>query len=265
MGWAGGLGWAPATYLNFADDRLRPAVDLLSRVAAETPATIVDLGCGTGTSTRLLAERWPDCAVTGIDSSPEMLAAAMAENGPHGARPIVFQHHDIDQWQPSEPADVVFSNAALQWLDDHPSLFPRLLQHVAPGGWLAVQMPRNHGAASHLCMIEAAEVGPWAESLRPLLRPDPVGDMAFYHDILARHVASLDIWETEYLHVLDGVDPVVQWTRGTALKPLLDALPLDQRGDFVACYRDLIALAYPRNSDGLTLFPFRRVFVVART
>jgi trans-aconitate 2-methyltransferase len=157
----------------------------------------------------------------------------------------------------------VFSNAALHWLDDHAGLFPRLVSGIAPGGVLAVQMPRNHGAPSHTEMVAAAETGPWRERLRPALRARPVAGPAVYHDILAPHVSRLDIWETEYLHALEGDNPVVEWTRGSALKPLLDRLEEPERSGFLAEYSARIARAYPPRPDGRTLFPFRRLFIVA--
>jgi trans-aconitate 2-methyltransferase len=252
-------GWDPAQYLAFAGPRLRPALDLLDRVPAAAPGAVYDLGCGTGHVTRLLAVRWPDAAVTGVDASPAMLAQA----GREPSR-VTWIHADLAAWAPPAPADVLFSNAALHWLDDHRRLFPELVARLAPDGILAVQMPRNHGAPSHTAMLEAAEAGPWRERLVPVLRPRPVADPADYHDWLGPHVRTLDIWETEYLHVLEGENPVVEWTRGSALRPLLDALAPWDREAFLADYGARIARAYPRRPDGRTLFPFRRLFLVAR-
>ena len=251
--------WDPAVYAAFTQPRLRPALDLLARVGAEAPARVVDLGCGTGNVTRLLAERWPGARVTGVDSSAEMLAAAAAGGGT-----VRWVEGDMGDWAPEQPVDLLFSNAALHWLDRHDTLFPRLAGMVAPGGWLAVQMPHNHDAASHRVMAEAAEAGPWREVLRPLTGRFPVGEPAQYWRILAPLAASLDIWETEYLHVLDGDNPVVQWTMGTALRPLLAVLSEDGRAGFLAEYARRIRSAYPPEADGSTLFPFRRVFMVAR-
>lgn len=251
--------WDPNTYARFAAPRLRPALDLLARIGAEAPAAVADLGCGTGTVTRLLARRWPRARVIGVDSSAEMLGEAGADT----AR-LAWVRADIAAWEPDRPLEVVFSNAALHWLDDHGALFPRLMGMLAPGGWLAVQMPRNHRAPSHTEMVAAAGSGPWAAALAPLLRPDPVADPAFYYDLLAPLAAELDIWETEYLQVLEGDDPVVEWTRGTALKPLLDALDGPARDGFLADYTTRIRAAYPRRRDGRTLFPFRRLFLLAR-
>lgn len=251
--------WDPKLYAAFAAPRLRPALDMLARIDAENPGQVVDLGAGTGNVTRLLAARWPGARVTGIDSSAEMLTAAASEPSA-----ITWVQADAGAWVPSSPVDVLFSNAALHWLDDHENLFPRLAGLVAPGGTLAVQMPHNHYAASHSVMAEAAEAGPWATLLRPLVRRFPVGSPDAYYDLLAPRAQRLDIWETEYLHVLDGDDPVVKWTMGTALRPLLEVLDAEWRAGFLAEYTRRIALAYPRRADGKTLFPFRRIFVVAQ-
>jgi trans-aconitate 2-methyltransferase len=249
--------WDPAKYLEFAGPRLQPALDLLARVPLAAPATVYDLGCGAGNVTRLLRQRWPRAVITGVDASVAMLKAA-AEAAP-GVR---WVEADLETWAPPRPADLIFSNAALQWLDDHARLFPRLLGALAPGGVLAVQMPRNHAAPSHAEMVRAADAGPWRERLAPLLRRAPTAAPALYHDWLAPHAARLEIWETEYLHVLEGDRPVVEWTRGSALKPLLDALDAPAREAFLADYAARVAAAYPRRADGRTLFPFRRLFIV---
>jgi trans-aconitate 2-methyltransferase len=254
----GPAGWDPGKYLEFADHRLRPALDLLARIPLAAPAVVYDLGCGAGNVTRLLAERWPTAAITGVDGSAAMLARARA-----APSRIAWVEADLRTWRPPRPADLVFANAALHWLGDHAALFPRLVDALASGGVLAVQMPRNHAAPSHTEMIAAAEAGPWRARLAPLLRRRPVADARAYHDLLAPHVSRLDIWETEYLHVLEGDNPVVEWTRGSALKPLLDALEEPERSAFVAEYAARIARAYPRRPDGRTLFPFRRLFIVA--
>lgn len=251
--------WDPRIYTAFAAPRLRPALDLLARVEADGPALVADLGCGTGNVTALLARRWPGARIIGVDSSAEMLAAAKVET-----TQAEWVEADIGTWRWGAPLDVLFSNAALHWLDDHAALFPRLMSMLAPGGTLAVQMPRNHGAPSHTCMVEAAMAGPWAERLAPVLRPNPVAAPSFYYDALAPLATRLDIWETEYLQVLEGDDPVVRWTMGTALRPLLDALDESERPRFLADYSRRIAAAYPPRADGKTLFPFRRLFIVAR-
>ena len=251
-------GWDPTKYLEFAGPRLQPALDLLSRVPLGAPAAVYDLGCGAGNVTRFLAERWPSAAVTGIDGSPAMLARARA-----AVPSVTWEEADLGTWRPPRPADVLFSNAALHWLDDHRRLFPRLVADLAAGGVLAVQMPRNHGAPSHTEMVAAAEAGPWRERLRPLLRAHPTAEPSFYYDVVSPHVSRLDIWETEYLHVLEGANPVVEWVRGSALKPLLDGLEEPDRSAFLAEYSKRVTRAYPPRPDGRTLFPFRRLFIIA--
>jgi trans-aconitate 2-methyltransferase len=252
------MAWDPTLYSAFAEPRLRPALDLIGRIEAEAPRRVVDLGCGTGNVTRILAQRWPAAEVVGIDASPEMLAAAA-----EGGGTIRWERGDAGAWVPEKPVDVLFSNAALQWLGGHQTLFPRLLGLLAPGGVLAVQMPHNHYAASHTAMADAAAAGPWRDVLGPLAGRFPVGDLSFYYDLLAFGAATLDLWETEYLHVLDGDGPVVKWTMGTALRPLLDAVDEPWKSQFLAEYSARIAERYPRRPDGRTLFPFRRIFMVA--
>jgi trans-aconitate 2-methyltransferase len=253
------MAWDPAQYLKFADHRLRPAIELLNRIDMEAPAEVYDLGAGAGNATRLLKARWPLARITGVDASEAMLARATAE-----APEIVWQRADLATWRPPRPADVIYSNAALHWLPDHDRLFPALLSALAPGGVLAVQMPRNFSAPSHTAIAEAARSGPWRPKIEPLLRPPPVAEPAFYFDLLAPRAAPLDIWETEYLQVLEGDHPVKEWTKGTWLRPLLDALDEPERSRFEACYAELVGHAYPRSPDGRTLFPFRRLFIVAK-
>lgn len=251
--------WDPAQYLKFADHRLRPALDLLARIDSDAPARVVDLGCGVGNVTAVLAGRWPGAAVTGIDPSAAMLDRARAENPG-----LAFQTADAAGWTARPPVDVLYSNAALHWLGDHDGLFPQLFEQVAPGGWLAVQMPRNFTAPSHTSVADAAGDGPWAGRVRAMLAPPPVDPPEVYVRRLAPMAAMLDVWETEYLQILEGENPVAEWTKGTWLRPFLDALQEPERTGFEAAYRARVAAAYPPGPDGRTLFPFRRLFVVAR-
>lgn len=250
--------WDAARYLAFADHRTRPAADLLARVALEAPHTVVDLGCGPGNSTALLAARWPQAHIIGVDSSPDMLAKARA-----GDVRAEWRQADIAQWTPEAPLDLIYSNATLQWVPDHASLLPRLLDCLRPGGVLAIQMPRNFAAPSHALMRETAAEGPWAGRLAGVLHAEPVAEPAWYYDLIAPLTATLDIWETEYLHVLDGDDPVLRWTRSTALRPVIDALDADGLAAFETAYAARLRAAYPRRAGGRTLFPFRRLFIVA--
>jgi trans-aconitate 2-methyltransferase len=252
------MAWDPAQYLKFAGPRLRPALDLLQRIDLAAPASVYDLGAGAGNVTRLIAARWPEARIIGVDGSAEMLAKAAAEN-PR----IEWQQADLATWRPTRPADLIYSNAALHWLDGHDRLLPGLFAGLAPHGVLAVQMPRNFGARSHTSITETALEGPWRRTLEPLLRPSPVAAPEFYYDLLAPLAASLDIWETEYLQVLDGPNPVKEWTKGTWLLPLLAALEEPERSGFEAAYAERVAAAYPPRGDGKTLFPFRRMFLIA--
>lgn len=255
--------WDPGQYQKFAEPRLRPAIDLLERVPLAAPRTVCDLGCGTGTATQLLAQRWPMAAVTGIDSSAAMLAQAVVQARGSGAG-IDWVQHDLESWQPSAAPDLIYSNAALHWLPRHEVLLPRLLARLAPGGVLAIQMPRNFSAPSHLLIADTVHSGPWRERLLPLLRPVPVEAPPFYYRLLEPLAQSLTIWETEYLHVLQGADPVKEWVKGTWLNPLLSALEPPQRGEFESAYAERLRLAYPPLPSGVTLFPFRRLFIIAQ-
>jgi trans-aconitate 2-methyltransferase len=250
--------WDPSQYLKFADHRLRPALDLLARVPDAECATIWDLGCGAGNVTQLIRERWPAAHITGLDNSPDMLKQARAISG------IDWVEGDVGTWTAPQPADLVFSNAVLHWIDGHAQLFPRLLQQVTRGGVLAVQMPRNFQAPSHVLLYETAARGPWAPAVVPYLRPSPVAAPEAYYDWLMPHATQLDIWETEYLHVLQGESAVLEWTKGTAVRPLLERVDAARRADFLATYAEALRTAYPRRADGMTLFAFRRLFIVAR-
>lgn len=251
--------WDSAQYLKFAAERMRPARDLMARVPLEMPRVIYDLGCGAGNVTRQLAERWPGAEIYGVDSSPDMLAKARSGED----LGIQWIEADLNDWRPPKRADLFFSNAALQWLDGHETLFPRLLGLLEPGSALAVQMPRVGGQPSHTLMAEAADAGPWRERLRSVLRLDWVASPDAYYDWLAPLAVRLDVWETIYWQVLEGDNPVVEFTRSTALRPLLQALEGAERDAFLAAYAERVRAAYPPREDGRTLFPFRRMFVVA--
>lgn len=253
------MAWNPDQYLKFSEPRLRPAVDLLARVDLTAPKRVYDLGCGAGNVTRLLAGRWPAASITGIDDSAEMLAQAA-----RAFREATWLRQSVADWAPAQPADLIFSNAALHWLPQHEQLFPRLQGQLAPGGVLAVQMPRNFAAPSHALIADTVRHGAWRGRLEHLLRPEPVAGPDDYYAMLEPLAASIDIWETEYLQVLQGTDPVKEWTKGTWLKQFLDELAEPERAEFEADYARRLRSAYPPLADGTTLFPFRRLFIVAR-
>ncbi len=256
------MAWDPGQYLKFGGERLRPALDLLARVPAETPRRVADLGCGAGSLTRILAERFQAAEVTGLDGSEEMLAAS--RKGAKTAETIRWQRADIAHWNADAPADLIYSNAALHWLGGHERLFPHLMAQLALGGVLAVQMPRQHNAPSHALIDKIMMQFPYMpERMKKNPRPAPVGDPGFYYGLLRPISASLDIWETEYLHVLQGQDPVPEFTRSTTLKPVLENLDPGDRDAYMAQYRAACREAYPPRTDGTTLFPFRRIFMVA--
>jgi trans-aconitate 2-methyltransferase len=252
------MSWNPSVYLAFADERTRPAADLLARVPVDDPKTVADLGCGPGNSTALLAARWQNAKVQGIDSSPQMIEAAKAS----GIK-ADFVVADVTTWRPDAPIDAIFSNATYQWIDGHHRLLPRLMGFVAKGGAFAFQIPNNQNAPSHSLMRDVAAQGPWADKLANV-RGVFIETVNTYFDILSPHAVSLDIWTSEYLHVLDGEDAVFKWVSGTGLRPYLDALTEDERPIFTREYKARLNIAYPRRPDGKTLFPFSRLFAVAR-
>lgn len=259
------MAWDPTQYLKFAGERMRPAIDLVARVPLAAASTIVDLGCGPGNVSQLLGARWPGATITGVDSSEAMLAqAGMATAAEPRYR---WRREDLAVWRPEVAVDVVFSNAALHWVDGHAALLPRLFAAVRPGGVLAVQMPANFEAPSHLSLAATVTDERWRERLAARLRPRPVARADDYYEWLAPQAGALDIWTTEYLHVLPAGDgrehPVVAWTRGTALTPFLGALDVAGQCEFLADYGARVAAAYPRRADGRVLFPFRRLFIIA--
>ena len=251
-------GWDPKQYHRFGDLRLRPALDLLAMVSLDNPQTVVDMGCGVGDITGYLRERWPQAEIMGVDNSKEMLERAKALS-----LDVEWNEQDVVDWKPDVPVDLIYSNAALHWLGDHATLFPRLIKCIKPGGVLAVQMPRNFSAPSHQLMYKVSAEGPWAGRLENLHSQSPVETPAFYHQLLSDKVARLDIWETEYLQILEGENPVAEFTKGSWLKPMLDALEEPEKSEFERAYRKKILEAYPPQPDGRTLFPFRRLFLIA--
>jgi trans-aconitate 2-methyltransferase len=252
--------WDPTQYRKFGGERLRPALDLIARISLEKAKSIVDLGCGTGNVTKILAQTWPEAKVTGIDNDPAMLAASRQI-----APEIEWREGNIAGW-PSEPSpthDLIFTNAALHWVPKHKELFPRLVGALARGGVLAVQMPNNFASPSHVSITQTVDEGAWRERLSPLLLRNPLLSLAEYRNLLTPLAAEIDIWETEYLHVLSGPDPVREWVKGTALRPLLAALSALEGEEFLARLSERLRKAYAPEPDGKTLFPFRRVFIVA--
>jgi trans-aconitate 2-methyltransferase len=250
--------WDPQQYTRYADERGRPFLDLLTRVGASAPRRVIDVGCGPGALTALLAQRWPDAVVEGIDSSPEMIDAAALLRS---AR-LSFRVADAATWEPPSDVEVITSNATLQWVPDHEPIIERWAAALPPRGWLAIQVPGNFDSPSHALMRSLAESARWHDSLAGVLRhADAVATPARYAELLLGAGLAADVWETTYLHVLTGGDPVLEWVRGTGLRPVLAALSPEDQATFEAEYAAALRVAYPRTGDR-TLFPFRRIFAV---
>lgn len=252
--------WNADLYLRFAEERTRPAAELLARVPLESPGRAVDLGCGPGNSTELIARRYPGASLAGVDTSPDMLEKARAR-----LPDVSFILGDIAHFRAEPAADLLYANAALQWLPDHESLLPKLMESLAPGGVLAVQMPDNLDQPSHRLMREvasrpefAAKIGE-AEKVRAQIL-----SAEHYYDLLAPFASSIDIWRTTYCHVLADAPAIVEWVRATGLRPFLDPLDDAERTAFLAAYGREIAAAYPPRIDGKVILPFPRLFIVAR-
>jgi len=253
--------WDPAQYGHFGDERSRPFFDLVGRVGAEAPRVVADLGCGPGTLTATLARRWPRAQVRGIDSSPEMIEAARPAAAEFGPR-LSFALGDAADWKPEGGVDVIVSNAVLQWVPDHLDVVARWAGFLPSGGWLAFQVPGNYDQPSHAALRELAASDRWAPLLAGIRLNRQAADPAIYLDLLARAGLEADVWETTYVHLLHGDDPVLDWYQGTGLRPVLAALDPDQGAEFLADYGARMRQAYPAAPYG-TAFPFRRVFAVA--
>jgi trans-aconitate 2-methyltransferase len=253
--------WDATQYLRFGGERARPFIDLLARVGAELPSHVVDMGCGPGNLTVLLAERWPSAAVCGVDSSPQMIEAArklVLRDAPG----LSFVVDDVRHWEPQSLPDVIVSNAVLQWVPGHRELLVRWVDQLADDGWLAFQVPGNFDQPSHAILREMAASARWRSLLRDVELNRQSADPADYAELLARAGCEVDAWETTYVHILMGENPVLEWYKGTGLRPVLAVLDEDQAADFLAEYGEQVLAAYPPSSFG-TILPFRRVFAVA--
>ena len=250
--------WSAEQYLKFADERTRPARDLLAQVPLDQPRLAYDLGCGPGNSTELLIERFPQARIIGIDSSPDMLAKARRSHPK-----AEFAEADLTNWQPKEKPDLLFANAVFQWVSDHVQVLKRLLTALSEDGVLAVQMPDNLNEPSHVAMRETALAGSWVDKLKNLGRVrDRLPSPYAYYDELKPHAARIDIWHTIYNHPLEGAQGIVEWLKGTGLRPYIDPLEAAEREAFLALYRERIAKAYPAEHDGKVLLRFPRLFIV---
>ncbi|CAN5799654.1 trans-aconitate 2-methyltransferase [soil metagenome] len=249
--------WSAKQYSTFERERTRPVMDLVAALPATDVKLAVDLGCGPGNSTEVLAARFPDAKVIGMDSSDDMLVNAR-ERLPD----IRFELADIATWNPPESFDVILANAALQWVPDHRTLYPRLASKLAPGGRLAIQTPDNLGEPAHKLALEVAADGPWAAKIGAVEHP-PRHGAQFYYELLQPHCTELDIWRTTYFHKLAGPAAIVEWFKSTALRPFTGPLDEPERTEFLAHYLEAITKAYPTLPSGEVLLPFPRLFIVA--
>lgn len=256
--------WDAKAYQQFSRLRQRPVNELLDRIELQNPQRIYDLGCGTGIATQLLAKRWPRAQLQGIDSSAQMLKEARS-------LPIkaLWKQSDLLNWLPEQPADLLFAAAVLHFLDDHETLLPRLLGYLNPGGCLAAHMPDWRDALWYRLMLQTLEdAGPGGApsgtpELRRRMAARPLLTLEDYYRLLAPMTASLDIWETEQLQVVDGKSPMYDWVKVSALRPVMQALDSAQQARFIYHYLMRVQAHYPQEADGHTLFAFKRIFIVA--
>jgi trans-aconitate 2-methyltransferase len=253
------MSWSAAQYVKFEQERTRPVRDLVQRIPLERVVSAADIGCGPANSTEVLRERYPQARIVGVDSSPDMIEAARKR-----LPDIVFEVADIREWRSGEPLDLILANAVLQWIPDHETLIAALIASLKPGGTLAVQMPDNLDEPSHRLMREIAAEGPWAGKLKNAAKARAERHGAeFYFRLLRRDASHVDLWRTTYFHPLGGAHAVVEWVKGTGLRPFLDPLEESERQAFLARYEGAIAKAYPAEADGTVLLPFPRLFFVA--
>jgi trans-aconitate 2-methyltransferase len=251
--------WSAAQYLKFENERTRPVRDLVARIPNAEVVSAADIGCGPGNSTEVLRGLYPGAHISGVDSSPDMIKAARAR-----LPDIAFEVADIREWRPKAPPDVILANAVLQWIPDHETLFPALIAMLGPGGALAAQMPDNLDEPSHRLMGEIASRGPWAAKLKGAATARTERHLAdWYFRLLRRHASHVDIWRTTYFHPLAGARAIVEWLKGTGLRPFLDPLDEGEGEAFLARYEEALAKAYPAEADGTVLLPFPRLFLVA--
>lgn len=253
------MSWSAHQYTKFEDERTRPVRDLLARVPAATARHAADIGCGPGNSTEILKERFPGAAIVGIDSSEDMLRAARRR-----LPDLSFEIEDISTWRPAQSQDVILANAALHWVPDHAGLLPKLLSYVEPGGSLAIQMPDNLNEPSHVLMRETAQQnGAWATKLADAGQRTQLASPQQYYSLLKPHCTRADVWRTTYHHPLQGIDGVVEWLKGSALRPFLEALSEVEQVEYLRRYSAALAATYSADSDGTVLLPFPRLFILA--
>ncbi len=250
--------WSPTQYIKFEDERSRPAAELLARVPIDRPRRVIDIGCGPGNSTELLIARYPAAEVAGLDSSPDMLAAARKR-----LPDLAFIEADVTRWTPDRPVELLYSNATFQWVRGHRDVLGRLLATLPPGGVLALQMPDNLTEPTHRLMQDVALDGPWREKFATPIEREEIQPAAAYYDLLNPLAANVDIWTTIYHHPLANAGAILEWVRGTGLRPSLARLSPDEERAYLADYLARLAKAYPPLVDGRVLLRFPRLFIVA--
>jgi trans-aconitate 2-methyltransferase len=253
------MNWDPKQYLKYADERFRPAYDLIAQIPLQSPKIIYDLGCGTGHLTLALSNFWPDAQIIGIDSSNEMLEKAKTLNAN-----ISWENQSIENWTPQNgKADIIFSNSVLHWLDNHEKVFIKLIDSLNPGGILAIQMPNNFKEPTHTTAFEIIKSNKdWKSRFLSFLNHEPVHDFSFYYKLFSNGTNFINAWESTYFHLLSGTSPVVEWVKGSFLKPLLDQMPSEDKVKFLKIYTDKIAIHYPSQPNNTTILPFKRLFLV---
>jgi trans-aconitate 2-methyltransferase len=252
--------WDTSQYLKYANERFRPAFDLIAQITLESPNVIYDLGCGTGHITKVLADRWREARVIGIDSSAEMLVAAKQLD-----TKIEWVHQDITTWTPAEKPDLIFSNSVLQWVKNHNEFFRHLLDLLNPQGMLAIQMPNNFEEPSHAVAFNMInENSAWKNKFLPFVNHDPIHDYDFYYDVFSENASTINLWETTYFHILEGKNAVTEWVKGSFLRPILEQMSSDEKNLFLSQYENSMALHYPSKKRGKTILPFKRLFLVVK-
>ncbi|MGH8484563.1 MAG: trans-aconitate 2-methyltransferase [Pseudomonas sp.] len=250
--------WSAKQYSTFENERTRPVRDLVAALPHRSIETAIDLGCGPGNSTQVLLERYPAARISGLDSSGDMLEAARQR-----LPALTFEQGDIGTWTAAEGVDVILANASLQWLADHALLYPHLVRQLKEGGSLAIQTPDNLDEPAHRHAREIASKGPWADKIGALKHP-PRHTASYYYDVLSPHCRKVDVWRTTYYHpLMGGAQAVVEWFKGSALRPYLAGLDADEQASFLQYYLQMMQVAYPPAADGRVLLPFPRLFIVA--
>ena len=252
------INWDPQLYMKYGNERTQPSIDLTSRIPLINPQTIVDLGCGSGNSTAILRKRWPEADISGLDSSAAMLGEAQKK-----FPSLRWIEADIGNWRPEGSYDLIFSNAALQWVPNHDELFSNLLSSVNDSGCLAVQVPYHYTSRLHQIIIEVSHDSRWTRQLDRARNALTSHTPAFYYDLLHSNCSRIDIWQTDYYHIMESPEDILEWISGTGLRPYLDALNNEsERNDFKALILNGYREAYPRRKDGKVLFPFSRLFLL---